>query len=460
MRIVILGCGYVGLVTGTCLAHIGHEVVCVDTDVARISALAAGEVPIYEKGLKALVAANVAQGRLSFALVLPELDSSIDAIFIAVGTPAGGDGKSADLSALAGAVEDIAQAASASPLIVVKSTVPMGVCDAIETMMGRLRPDLSAEVVSNPEFLKEGRAVLDFLGPDRIVIGTDDGAPNPVLEAIYAPLAEAGVPIHWTGRRSSELIKHASNAFLATKVAFINEVADLCEKGGADIRSVARGMGLDARIGPAFLEAGPGYGGSCFPKDGVALLETAQTYGVRLGILERTVASNLQRRGGLASRVVEAMDGSVDGKRIGVLGLAFKAGTDDCRESPAVDLIGDLIALGARVVACDPKAMPYGHPALNSLALALDPYDCAQGCDCLVLATAWPQFSRLDPFRLAQMMTGRTIVDLRNGLDVTGFATAGFAIHGVGRRPDSAHRPATRSPAWHAAGEPQLSAAQ
>ena len=438
MRIVIVGCGYVGLVTGTCLAHLGHHVICVDRDERRISALLTGHMPIYEKGLGTLVAANVAQGRLSFAPVLPILDASVDAIFIAVGTPTNADGTGADLTALVTAVEDIAQAASAPPRIVVKSTVPVGVGDMIAGMMEELRPDIPALVVSNPEFLKEGSAVSDFLEPDRIVVGTPDGKPDPILEAIYEPLTARGAPLFWATRRSSELIKHASNAFLATKIAFINEIADLCERADADVRAVARGMGLDHRIGNAFLEAGPGYGGSCFPKDSVALIEAAGRFGVRLGLLEQTVAGNLDRRSSLARRVSEALGGEVAGKRIAVLGLAFKAGTDDCRESPALDLARDLLAKGAYVSACDPKAMPFPDPHLKGLALVADPYECARGSDCTVLATAWPQFMRLDPGRLGAVVACKRIVDLRNALDVEAFTRAGFNLHGIGRRPDGA----------------------
>lgn len=278
------------------------------------------------------------------------------------------------------------------------------------------------------------------------MVGTPDGAPDPTLKALYAPLVAKGVPLFWATRRSSELIKHASNAFLATKIAFINEIADLCEKADADVRAVARGMGLDSRIGTAFLEAGPGYGGSCFPKDGVALLEAAGQHGVKLGLLERTVVGNLERRAGLARRVSEALGGSVAGKRIAVFGLAFKAGTDDCRESPALELVRDLLANGAQVSACDPKAMLLPDTSLTGLALVADAYECARGCDCMVLATAWPDFKRLDPHRLGMVMASRRVIDLRNALDVDAFTRAGFVLHGIGRRPDgSERRTGTRS---------------
>lgn len=436
MRIVIVGCGYVGLVTGTCLAHLGHDVVCIDRDQCRISALRAGRMPIYEQGLGALVATNVAQGRLSFASAMPYLDASIDAVFIAVGTPTSADGKGADLSALFAVVEDIVRAASVPPLIVVKSTVPVGTCDAVASMFADLRPQLKVRVASNPEFLKEGSAVADFLEPDRIVIGTQSGEPDPVLAAIYAPLCARGAPLFWTSTRSAELIKHASNAFLATKIAFINEIADLCERSGADVRAVAHGMGLDRRIGATFLEAGPGYGGSCFPKDCVALLEAAETFGASLSLLEQTVAGNLARRASLADRVSDAIGGDLAGKRIAVFGLAFKAGTDDCRESPALELVRGLLAGGAFVTACDPKAMPSTDLASAGLALVSDAYECARGSDCAVLATAWPQFQRLVPDRLGAVMANRCIVDLRNALDPAGFTRAGFVVHGIGRSPD------------------------
>lgn len=435
MRIVIVGSGYVGLVTGTCLAHIGHEVTCVDKDPQRIATLKAGEVPIYEKGLRALLAANVAEGRLSFSPALPPLDGTINAVFVAVGTPASATGSGADLSALAAVVEDIAQAASAPPLVVIKSTVPLGVCDAVESVLRELRPDIPAVVVSNPEFLKEGSAVLDFMEPDRIVVGTADGEPNEVLAALYAPIVSKGVTLQWTTRRSAELVKHASNAFLATKIAFIDEIADLCERAGADVRAVARGMGLDQRIGSAFLEAGPGYGGSCFPKDAVALLDTAERYGVSLSVLQQTVAGNLQRRANLFHRVVDALDGDIAGRRIGVLGLAFKAGTDDCRESPAIDLIEDLLDLGAHVVACDPKARPVNH---QGYSIALNAYDCARDSDCLVLATAWPEYRTLDPHSIGALMANRRVVDLRNALDVPAWIDAGFSLYGIGRRAERA----------------------
>lgn len=446
MRIVIVGCGYVGLVSGTCFAQIGHDVICVDKDAGLIAALAAGNIPIYEKGLRALVAANVAEGRLSFAPALPPLGETVDAVFIAVGTPASADGPGADLTALASAVEDIAQAASAPLLVVVKSTVPLGVCDAVEAVLHDLRPDIRAEVVSNPEFLKEGSAVLDFMTPDRIVVGTRDANVHPVLEALYAPIVSTGVPIVWTTRRSSELIKHASNAFLATKIAFINEIADLCERGGADVREVAHGMGLDTRIGTAFLQPGPGYGGSCFPKDSVALLDTAERFGVTLNVLQNVVTSNFERRESLVGRVSAALDGDLSGKRIALLGLTFKPGTDDCRESPALGLARDLMAAGATVVACDPKGIPPASPDFAGMTLALNAYDCARGSDCLVLVTDWPQFRTLDPDRIGAVMSRRSVVDLRNALDPEAWNEAGFDVQGIGRAPDRATAPQHMEP--------------
>lgn len=435
MRIIIVGSGYVGLVSGACLAELGHEVVCVDTDVAKVARLRQGDIPIFEPKLSEMILRNGARRRLSFADRLPEFGPEIDAVFIAVGTPPQANGGSANLEAVFGAARDIAAKAREQVLVVIKSTVPAGTGDAVERLIRREAPELQVVVASNPEFLREGNAIADFMEPDRIVIGTDDAGARQTLIRLYAPLAAIGTPVLAMGRRGAELTKYAANAFLAIKIAFINEMADLCETIGADIDQVARGVGLDGRIGTAFLEAGPGYGGSCFPKDSTALLATAQDHGVSLRLVESTIAANDARKRAMGRRVAAAMGGDIAGKVVGILGLTFKPDTDDIRDAPALALIASLERAGARVRVYDPRGMDNARNLLPNANFAGSAYQCAEGADCLVLATHWSEFATLDAERLGRLMQRRLLVDLRNCADAGRFAAAGFAVHGIGRTP-------------------------
>ncbi|MDQ3559530.1 MAG: UDP-glucose/GDP-mannose dehydrogenase family protein, partial [Pseudomonadota bacterium] len=379
MMITMIGTGYVGLVTGACLADWGHQVVCADKDAGKIADLLRGRMPIYEPGLEALVARNAASGRLSFTLDVAAAVAPADAVFIAVGTPPRhGDGD-ADMSFVYAAAKEIAAAATGRTVVVTKSTVPVGTGDVVERLMAVARPDAKISVVSNPEFLREGTAIADFQRPDRVVIGTDDPRARDVMMEIYRPLEAAGTPIVVTQRRTAELIKYAANAFLATKITFINEMADLCEQVGADIQDVSLGVGLDHRIGAEFLNAGPGYGGSCFPKDTLALLRTAQDFGVGLRLVEQTVAVNNARKRHMARKVIAAAGGSVEGLTVAVLGLTFKPNTDDMREAPSVSLIAALQRAGARIRAHDPQGMQHAKAILEDVTFHDDPYQCAHG---------------------------------------------------------------------------------
>lgn len=433
MRIAMIGSGYVGLVSGTCLADFGHQVVCVDKDPAKIEALNAGRMPIYEPGLDALVAENVAQGRLSFTTELKPAVAQADAVFIAVGTPSRrGDGF-ADLSFVFAAAREIAEAVDGFTVVVTKSTVPVGTGDEVERIIREIRPDAEVSVASNPEFLREGAAIGDFKRPDRIVVGAEDPRAEEVLREIYRPLFLNQAPILVTGRRTAELTKYAANAFLATKITFINEIADLCEQVGADVQQVARGIGLDNRIGSKFLHAGPGYGGSCFPKDTLALVKTAQDAGTPVRLVETVVAVNDQRKRAMARKVVQACGGSVRGKTVAVLGLTFKPNTDDMRDAPALSIITGLQDVGAQVRAYDPEGMEAAKPLLGDVAYARDAYDCAEGADALVIVTEWNAFRALDLARLAQVMAGRVLVDLRNVYDHASVQRHGFHYVSIGR---------------------------
>jgi UDPglucose 6-dehydrogenase len=432
MRVSMIGAGYVGLVSGACLADFGHHVTCIDKDAHRIAALQGGEIPIFEPGLAELVEANMRQGRLEFAGE-PSAVAEADAVFIAVGTPSRrGDGY-ADLSFVYEAVREIAPLLASTAVLVAKSTVPVGTGDEIERILRERRPDADVQVVSNPEFLREGAAILDFKHPDRIVVGTDDARARAVLAEIYRPLYLNAAPILYVNRRTAELIKYASNAFLATKITFINEIADLCEQVAADVQDVARGMGLDNRIGGKFLHPGPGFGGSCFPKDTTALLKTAQDHGVPLRIVEAVSVVNDQRKRAMARKVVAALDGSVRGKTIGVLGLAFKPNTDDTRDSPAIPLITALQDLGARVRAYDPAGMEQAKLTLPDLHYCNSAYAAAEGADALVIATEWEQFRALDLTRLKSIMVRPVIVDLRNIYLAEEMQRADFRYVAVGR---------------------------
>ena len=432
MRVTMIGAGYVGLVSGACFADFGHHVTCIDKDAPKVAALNRGEIPIFEPGLADLVEANVRQERLRFAVDTASV-ATAEAVFIAVGTPSRrGDGH-ADLSFVYDAVREIAPLLSAAAVVITKSTVPVGTGDEIERILRGARPDADIQVVSNPEFLREGAAIQDFKHPDRIVVGTADMRARAVVAELYRPLYLNASPIFYVNRRTAELIKYAANAFLATKITFINEVADLCEQVGADVNEVARGMGLDNRIGGKFLHAGPGFGGSCFPKDTTALLKTAQDHGVALRIVEAVASVNDQRKRAMARKVVAALDGSVRGKTIAVLGLTFKPNTDDTRDSPAIPLITALQDQGATVRAYDPAGMEQAKPQLKGVQYCDGAYVAAEGAHAIVIATEWEQFRALDLDRLKTVMAQPVIVDLRNIYRTDEMKRAKFKYVAVGR---------------------------
>lgn len=433
MRVAMIGTGYVGLVSGACFADFGHIVTCVDKDAGKIERLLAGEMPIYEPGLDQLVASNVREGRLAFTTDAGEAVRGADAVFIAVGTPSRrGDGH-ADLSYVHGAAREIAEVMEGFTVVVTKSTVPVGAGDEVEAIIRRARPDGDFAVVSNPEFLREGAAIKDFKLPDRVVVGTDNERAREVMRELYRPLFLNETPILFTSRRTSELIKYAANAFLAVKITFINEMADLCEKVGANVQEVSRGIGLDGRIGPKFLNAGPGYGGSCFPKDTLALTKTAADHGSPVRIVDTVVAVNAARKKAMADKVAAAMGGDVAGKTIAVLGLAFKPNTDDMRDAPALDIVPALQAAGATVRAFDPEAMQEAAHMLEGVTFCDGPYHAAEGADALVILTEWDQFRALDLGRVKHDMAGQTVVDLRNLYDPRDMADRGFDYTSVGR---------------------------
>ena len=444
MRIAMIGCGYVGLVSGACLADFGHDVTAVDRDSARIQALEAGIMPIFEPGLDQLVATNVSAGRLRFSQDMQASVADADVVFIAVGTPSRrGDGH-ADISFVEAAVEGIARHLKPGAVVATKSTVPVGTGDRIAVQLARLAPSRPVSVVSNPEFLRQGAAIEDFCRPDRIVVGTEDAHGRAVMEAVYGPLSINRAPLLFTGRRDAELVKYAGNAFLAMKIEFINEMADLCERLGADVQEVARGIGLDNRIGPKFLHAGPGYGGSCFPKDTQALLETARAHGTPLALVEATVAGNLARKEGLAARVAHAFGGSVEGLRVALLGLSFKPNTDDMREAPSIHLAQALQAAGAEVTATDPRAMDNARALLPGVRLVEDAYEAAKGADAVVLVTEWNAYRALDLAALSTRMRGNVFIDLRNVYSHAAMAEHGLIHHGVGRGPAASALPLQR----------------
>lgn len=433
MRVAMIGSGYVGLVSGACFADFGHRVVCVDRDASKIASLSKGEMPIYEPGLPELVARNVAQERLSFSTDLKSAVGDADAVFIAVGTPSRrGDGH-ADLTYVHDAARDIAKALTHFTIVVTKSTVPVGTGDEVERIIRETRPDAQFAVVSNPEFLREGAAIRDFKHPDRIVVGTDDPRAREVMTEIYRPLYLNASPVMMTGRRTAELIKYAANAFLATKITFINEIADLAEKVGADVQEIARGIGLDNRIGSKFLHAGPGYGGSCFPKDTLALIKTGQDHQAPVRIVEAVVAVNDARKRAMARKVSAALGGSLRGKTIAVLGLTFKPNTDDMRDAPSIPLITALQDMGAAVRVFDPIGMEQAKDVLKDVSYCPDAYVCAQKADALVIVTEWEQFRALDFRKLAETMAQKVVVDLRNIYGADELARYGFSYTGVGR---------------------------
>jgi UDPglucose 6-dehydrogenase len=432
MRIAMIGTGYVGLVSGACFSEFGHDVVCVDKDVEKVAALRAGKIPIYEPGLEDVVAVNVKAGRLSFTASTAEAVHGADAVFIAVGTPSRrGDGH-ADLTYVYAAAEEIASALDRYAVVVTKSTVPVGTSREVEAIIRKARPDAAFDVASNPEFLREGSAIEDFRRPDRVVVGCDGDHARQVMREIYRPLYLNETPMVFTSRESSELIKYAANAFLATKITFINEMADLCEKVGADVQDVARGMGLDGRIGNKFLHAGPGFGGSCFPKDTLALRKTAQDHAAPTRIVEAVVDVNEARKRAMASKVENAF-GGVKGKTVAVLGLTFKPNTDDMRDAPSLVIVPYLQDKGARIHAFDPEGAHEARKLLSNVKLFEDAYGALDGADGVVILTEWNQFRALDLTRVKALLKRPLMVDLRNIYRPNRMAAAGFSYISVGR---------------------------
>jgi UDPglucose 6-dehydrogenase len=433
MHIAMIGTGYVGLVSGACFADFGHQVTCVDKDEGKIAALRSGQIPIFEPGLNTLVATNVRARRLNFTTDLAAAVSEADAVFIAVGTPSRrGDGH-ADLSYVYAAAREIAAATKAFTVVVTKSTVPVGTGDEVERIIRETNPAADVAVASNPEFLREGAAIRDFKFPDRIVIGTSDERARKVLGDVYRPLSLNQGPLMFTTRRTAELIKYAANAFLATKITFINEMADLAEEVGADVQEVARGIGLDNRIGSKFLHAGPGFGGSCFPKDTRALVKIALDHDVHLRIVEAVLAVNDNRKRAMARKVSSAAGGSLRGKTVAVLGLTFKPDTDDMREAPSIPLVTGLLDMGAKVRAHDPAGMEAARRELPDIEYCDDPYLCARGADAMVVVTEWAQYRALDLERLKRELAHPVLVDLRNIYRPEDMATYGFFYESVGR---------------------------
>ena len=434
MKITIIGTGYVGLVSGTCFAEFGVKVVCVDKDTKKINNLKKGVIPIFEPGLNELVKKNVQANRLSFETDIGNSIDGSDAIFIAVGTPSRkGDGH-ADLSYVFSAAEDIAKKLNHFAVIVNKSTVPIGTGKKVYEIIKEINPELNFEVASNPEFLREGSAIDDFMRPDRVVIGCESEKAKDILKELYRPLFLLETPILFTKRETAEMIKYAANSFLATKITFINEIADLCEKVGANVSDVSTGIGLDGRIGKKFLHPGPGYGGSCFPKDTLALVRTAQDYDTDIGIVDEVVAYNTARKLSMAQRVEQAAGGSVDGKTIAVLGLAFKPETDDMRDSPSLDIIPALMAAGASIRAYDPKAMEEARHLLPAaVALQTSAQQCLEGAVIAVIITEWNEFRALTPDQFLTSMAGTTLVDLRNIYDPSAMRGAGLTYLSIGR---------------------------
>ena len=433
MNIAMIGSGYVGLVSGACFADFGHIVTCVDNDPSIVSKLKDGQVPIYEPGLQELVSTNIGSRRLVFTTDVVSAVKNADVIFIAVGTPMEPESRNADMRFVHAAASDIAAGLEGFKVIVTKSTVPVGTGDEIENIIRKLRPDAEFEVVSNPEFLREGAAIEDFKRPNRIIIGTESEKAKEIMSAVYRPLNINQPPIVFMSRRAAELTKYAANAFLATKITFINEIADLCEKIGADVQQIARGIGLDNRIGSKFLHAGPGYGGSCFPKDTMALVHTAQEAGSPMRIVETVAEVNAWRKKTIANRIIAACGGSVRGKSISILGLAFKPNTDDMRESPSLDIVEAIKEAGGHVSAYDPEAMKNAKPLMPDVTFCEDPYDCAEGASALVLVTEWDSFRALDLKKLKNLLREPVVVDFRNIYRPEEMRAFGFRYHSIGR---------------------------
>jgi UDPglucose 6-dehydrogenase len=433
MRIAMIGTGYVGLVSGACLADFGHILTCVDSDSSKIAALKRGDIPIFEPGLADLVARNVREGRLAFSTELAPAVKAAEAIFIAVGTPSRrGDGH-ADLTYVFQAAREIAAALDDDKVIATKSTVPVGTGDEVARIIAEARPNLTFSVVSNPEFLREGAAITDFKRPDRIVIGAEDERGRKLMRDVYRPLYLNQAPMLFTDRRTAELIKYAANAFLATKITFINEIADLCERAGANVQDVARGIGLDNRIGAKFLNAGPGFGGSCFPKDTLALMKTGHDFGVPSRIVETVIAVNDQRKRAMGRKVIDVCGGNVRGRTIAVLGLTFKPNTDDMRDAPSIAVITALQDAGANIRAYDPAGMKQAKSVLDNVEYSSDPYACAEGADALVILTEWDEFRALDVDRVRAKLKRPILVDLRNIYRPEEMARQDFTYVSVGR---------------------------
>ncbi|HEX8215757.1 MAG TPA: UDP-glucose/GDP-mannose dehydrogenase family protein [Allosphingosinicella sp.] len=435
MRIAVIGTGYVGLVSGACFSDFGHHVVCVDKDASKIEALVRGVMPIFEPGLDRLVERNVRGGRLEFTIDLGPAVAEAEAVFIAVGTPSRrGDGH-ADLSYVHGAAREIAAALKRPAVVVTKSTVPVGTGDEVERIIREAAPEAKAWVVSNPEFLREGAAIDDFKRPDRIVVGTDQPEAAELMKEVYRPLYLNKAPLIFTSRRTAELIKYAANAFLATKITFINEIADLCEAVGADVQDVSRGIGLDNRIGPKFLHAGPGYGGSCFPKDTLALLKTAEDHDMPLRIVEAVVSVNDSRKRAMGRKIIQAIGGDARGKTVALLGLTFKPNTDDMRDAPSLSIVQALQDAGASVRGYDPEGIEQARPLMPGVEFFDSPYQAAKSADAVVLVTEWDVLRALDLAQLAQTMKQPILIDLRNVYPIEDVEEAGLRWYGIGRPP-------------------------
>ena len=433
MRVVMIGTGYVGLVSGACFADFGHDVVCIDKDKDKISNLKKGVMPIFEPGLEALVASNVAAGRLSFDLDAGKFVADADVVFIAVGTPTRrGDGH-ADLSYVYGAAQELATMIDGYTVIVNKSTVPVGTGDEVEAIIRKANGQADFDVASNPEFLREGAAINDFKRPDRIILGAESDRAIEQIRELYRPLYLNETPMVVTSRRTAELTKYAANAFLALKISFINEIADLCEKVGANVQEVSRGIGLDNRIGSKFLNAGPGYGGSCFPKDTLALSKTAQDFGAPVTIVDTVIQSNANRKKAMAKRIEAACGGNVKGKTIAILGLTFKPNTDDMRDSPSLDVIPSLQKSGAKIRAYDPEGMDEARELFEEIEYCQDAYQCMSGADIAVIVTEWNQFRALDLGRVAELLADKILIDLRNIYSVEEVQAKGLAYFSIGR---------------------------
>ncbi|MEO9339272.1 UDP-glucose/GDP-mannose dehydrogenase family protein [Mesorhizobium sp. SB112] len=440
MKIAIIGTGYVGLVSAACFSRWGHDVLAVDKDAGKIAGLKRGAMPIFEPGLEDLVREGVESGKLSFGTDTADAVRNADIVMIAVGTPPRLRDGEADLAYVYDAAKEVAQAMNGFTVVVTKSTVPVGTGDEIERIIRRARPDADFAVASNPEFMREGCAIADFQRPDRIVVGVDDERARTLLHAAYEPLTNNGIPMVTTERRTAELIKYAANAFLAVKISYINEMADLCESVGVNVREVALGMGLDHRIGPGFLNAGPGYGGSCFPKDTLALLRTSQDYGVPMRIVQESVVVNDARKRRMALKVIDALGGDANGRTVAILGLTFKPGTDDMREAPSIPLIEALQRAGAIIRAHDPEGMENARSVMDDVGFFEDPYQCVRGADCVVLMTDWKSFKALDLARVARSVRRRAIVDFRNLFDREAAELNGFSLSAIGSPNRSAKR--------------------